>query len=71
MLLLLCTRALLVLFCYWFDRGSRQVKRELVDQVMEDYDISLCQRIGRLVVIIFIVCFNGTMKVTNFLLHLF
>ena len=35
MLLLLCTSALLVL-CYRFDHGSRQVKRELVDQVMEE-----------------------------------
>ena len=28
-----------------FDRGSRQVKREPVDQATEDYDKSLCQQI--------------------------
>ena len=45
MLLLLCTSAPLVLCCDWFNRGSRQVKHEPVDLVMEDYDVSLCQRI--------------------------
>ena len=45
-LLLLCTNAPLVLYCDRFDRGSRQVKREPVDLVMEDYDVSLCQRVG-------------------------
>ena len=45
-LLLLCTSAPLVLYCDRFDRGSRQVKREPVDMVTEDYDVSLCQRVG-------------------------
>ena len=45
-LLLLCTSAPLVLYCDRFDRGSRQVKRELVDLLMEDYDVSLFQRVG-------------------------
>ena len=45
MLLLLCISAPLVLSCDWFDRGSRQVKRELVDLATEDYDASLCQGI--------------------------
>ena len=44
-LLLLCTSALLVLGCDWFNHGSSQVKREPVDLVTEDYDLSLCQRI--------------------------
>ena len=44
-LLLLCTSAPLVLYCDRFDRGSRQVKREPVDMVTEDYDVSLCQRV--------------------------
>ena len=43
--MLLCTSAPLVLCCDWFDRGSKQVKREPVDLVMEDYDVSLCQQI--------------------------
>ena len=41
-LLLLCTSAPLVLCCDRFDHGSRQEKCELVDLVMEDYDVSLC-----------------------------
>ena len=41
-LLLLRTNAPLVLCCDQFDRGSRQVKRELLDLAMEDYDVSLC-----------------------------
>ena len=45
-LLLLCTSAPLVLYCDRFDRGPRQVKREPVDLLMEDYDVSLCQRVG-------------------------
>ena len=45
-LLLLCTSAPLVLYCDRFDRGSRQVKREPVDMVTENYDVSLCQRVG-------------------------
>ena len=45
-LLLLCTSAPLVLYCDRFDRGSRQVKREPVDLLMEDYDVSLFQRVG-------------------------
>ena len=45
-LLLLCTSAPLVLYCDRFDRGSRQVKREPVDLLMEDYDVSLSQRVG-------------------------
>ena len=44
-LLLLCTSASLVLCCDQFDRGSREVKREPVDLVTEDYDVPLCQRI--------------------------
>ena len=44
-LLLLCTKAPLVLCCDWFDRGSRQVKGDPVDLVMDDYDITLCWRI--------------------------
>ena len=44
-LLLLCTSAPLVLYCDRFDRGSRQVKREPVDLLMEDYDVSLSQRV--------------------------
>ena len=44
-LLLLCTNATLILCYYWFDHGSSQVKRELVDLVMEDYDVSVCQQI--------------------------
>ena len=43
--LLLCTSASLVSCCNQFDRGSRQVKHEPVDLVMEDYDVSLRQRI--------------------------
>ena len=46
-LLLLCTSAPLVLCCDRFDRSSRQVKREPMDLVTEDYDVLLCQRIGR------------------------
>ena len=45
-LLLLCTSAPLVLYCYRFGRGSRPVKREPVDLLLEDYDVSLCQRVG-------------------------
>ena len=45
-LLLLCTSAPLVLYCDRFDLGSRQVKREPVDRVTEDYDVSFCQRVG-------------------------
>ena len=45
-LLLLCTSAPLVLYCDRFDRGSRQVKREPIDLLMEDYDVSLSQRVG-------------------------
>ena len=44
-LLLLCISAPLVLRCDQFDRGSRQVKRDLVDLVTEDYDITLRWRI--------------------------
>ena len=44
-LLILCISAPLVLCCDQFDRGSRQVKREPVDLIMEDYDITLCQQI--------------------------
>ena len=35
----------LVLCCDWFDRGSSQVKRDPVDLVTDDYDVSLCQQI--------------------------
>ena len=45
-LLLLCTSAPLVLYCDRLDRGSRQVKREPVDLLMENYDVSLSQRVG-------------------------
>ena len=45
-LLLLCNSAPLVLYCDRFDRGSRQVKREPVDLLMDDYDVSLFQRVG-------------------------
>ena len=39
MLLLLPIRAPLIMCCDWFDRGSRQVKHDLVDLVTEDlYD---------------------------------
>ena len=44
-LLLLCTSAPLVLYCDRFDYGSSQVKLEPIALVMEDYDVSLCQRI--------------------------
>ena len=47
MLLLLCTSAPLVLCCDRFDRGSRQVKRDPVDLVTEDYDITLRWRIPK------------------------
>ena len=40
-LLLLCTIAPLVLCCDRFDRGSRQVKRDPVDLVTVDYDVTL------------------------------
>ena len=43
--LLLRTSAPLVLCYDQFDRGSRQVKRDLVDLVTEDYDIALRWRI--------------------------
>ena len=46
-LLLLCTSAPLVLCCDRFDRGSREVKRDPVDLVTEDYDITLRRRIPR------------------------
>ena len=45
-LLLLCTSAPLVLCCDWFDRGSRQVKRDPADLVTEDYDLTLRWRIA-------------------------
>ena len=45
-LLLLCASAPLDLCCDQFDRDSGQVKREPVDLVTVDYDVSLCQRIG-------------------------
>ena len=44
-LLLLYISAPLVLCCDRFDRGSRQVKRDLVDMVTEDYYIALRWRI--------------------------
>ena len=44
-LLLLCTSAPLVLCCDRFDHGSRQVKRDPVGVVTEDYDITLSWRI--------------------------
>ena len=36
----------MVLCCDQFDRGSRQVKGEPIDQPTEDYDVLLFQRIG-------------------------
>ena len=36
----------MVLYCDRFDRGSRQVKLEPVDLLMEDYDVSPFQRVG-------------------------
>ena len=44
-LLLLCTSTPLVLCCDRIDRGSRQVKREPVDMVTGNFNVSLCQRI--------------------------
>ena len=44
-LLLLCASAPLDLCFARFNRGSSQVKSEPVDQVTEDYDVQLCQRI--------------------------
>ena len=44
-LLLLFTSALLVLCCDPFNRGSIKVKHEPVNLVIEDYIVSLCQRI--------------------------
>ena len=44
--LLQCTSAPVVLYCDRFDRGSKQVKREPVDPLMEDCDVSLSQRVG-------------------------
>ena len=41
MLLLLCTSVQLVLCCDQFNLGSRRVKRDRVDLVAEDYDITL------------------------------
>ena len=39
-----------VLCCDRFDRGSRQTKRaQVVDMVMEDYDVSLCQQFDRII----------------------
>ena len=45
--LLLCTSAKLVLCRDQFDRGSRQVKRDQVDLLTVDYDITLCWRIPK------------------------
>ena len=45
MLLLLCPKAPLVLCGDRFDHGSRQAKCKPVDLAIEDYDVSLCQRI--------------------------
>ena len=50
-LLLLCTSAPLVLCCDQFDCGSRQVKREPVDLVMEDYDVSLASELSKAVLL--------------------
>ena len=41
----LCTSTPLVVCCDRFDRGSRQVKCDLVDLVTEDYDKILCWQI--------------------------
>ena len=45
MLLLLCTSTPLVLCCDRCDCGSRQIKRDLVDLVTVDYDITLHWRL--------------------------
>ena len=45
MQIMLCNNAPLVLCCDRFDHGSRQVKHDLVEMVMEDYDIALSWRI--------------------------
>ena len=42
---LLCTSAPLGLSCDRFDHGSRQVERDPLDLVMEDYNITLHWRI--------------------------
>ena len=44
-LLLLCYSTPFVLRCDRFNHGPRQVKREPVDLVTGDYDVSLCQQI--------------------------
>ena len=49
-LLLLCIRTPLLLCYDRFDRGSRQVKRDPVDLVTEDFDITLRLRIVRTIV---------------------
>ena len=48
-LLLLYNSAPLVLCCDRFDHGSSQVKREPVELVTEDYDVSLCQYLFKFV----------------------
>ena len=45
-LVLLCASGPLVLRGERFDRGSGQLKRELVYLTMNNYDVSLYQRIG-------------------------
>ena len=52
-----CSIGSLVFCCDQFDRGSRWVKRNPVDQVTEDYDITLRWRI----ILIFILA--GTLNV--------
>ena len=50
-LLLPCTSPPLFLCCDRFDGDSRKVKREPVDLVTEDYDVSLCQQISKFCVL--------------------
>ena len=46
-LLLLCTSAALVLCCDLFNHGSRQLKRDPVDLVMDDHHIPLCWQVDK------------------------
>ena len=63
-LLLLCASAPLDLCCDRFYHGSRQAKREPVDLVTDDYDISLCQQIlmGLYSTAFILISFQGTLQ---------
>ena len=59
-------------FCYapvWccdrFDRGSRRIKRENIDLVTEDYDVSLCQGIA----VVRVTLFNGSFRSTTLMMR--